>query len=78
MKDDPLHWASAYDFAIGENQYKPKYHSSQELYSIMASLENRYPDAAEFHGGEDFVSMAIHWLEISDKVCKYQLLDGYY
>lgn len=68
MKDDPLHWASAYDFAIAENQYKPRYHSSQEIRSIMASLENRYPEVAEFQRGENFISMAIPWLQISNEV----------
>lgn len=65
---DPLHWASAYDFAIAENQYKPKYHSAQELREIMANLENRYPGLAAFHRAENSMSMAIPWLEISKEV----------
>ncbi|CAG9814957.1 unnamed protein product [Phaedon cochleariae] len=68
MKDDPLHWASAYDFGIGENQYKPQYHTSQEINSILSSMENKYPDAAAFQGGDNLVSMAIRSLKITDKV----------
>lgn len=68
MKDDPLHWASAYDFGIGENQYHPKYHSNEELYALMADMENRNPGVAEFQGGDNYVSMAIHWLKISKDV----------
>ncbi|XP_065172246.1 carboxypeptidase D-like [Atheta coriaria] len=68
MKDDPIHWSSAYDFGVTENLYKPKYHSNSELYSTMAALENRYPDAAEFEAGDDYISMTIHSLKISDKI----------
>lgn len=68
MKDDPLHWASAYDFGIGENQYHPKYHSNEELYAILADMENKNPGVAEFQGGDNYVSMAIHWLKISKDV----------
>nr|CAH7712255.1 unnamed protein product [Callosobruchus chinensis] len=67
MKDDPLHWASAYDFGIGENQYHPKYHTNQEIYSKMAYLENKYPNAASFKSGEDYISMAVHSLIITDQ-----------
>ncbi|RZC31872.1 carboxypeptidase D, partial [Asbolus verrucosus] len=68
MKDDPLHWASAYDFGIGENQYRPKYHTNQELYSLMAQLENQYPSVAGFQSGDDYVSMTLRWLKITDQV----------
>ncbi|KAG5866493.1 hypothetical protein JTB14_015933 [Gonioctena quinquepunctata] len=53
MKDDPLHWASAYDFGIGENQYKPKYHTSQRFTPYC---------------GDNYVSMTIHSLKITDKI----------
>ncbi|KAJ8930584.1 hypothetical protein NQ314_016596 [Rhamnusium bicolor] len=68
MKDDPLHWASAYDFGIGENQYTLKYHSNQEIYSLLANLENQYPGSAAFQGGDNYVSMAIHWLKITNEI----------
>lgn len=68
MKDDPLHWASAYDFAIGENQYKPRYHSAQELREIMARLENQHPEVGQFHRAENSLSMMIPWLQISRDV----------
>lgn len=68
MKDDPEHWASAYDFGEERNVLKPKYHSNSELYSLLSSLENAYPDAAEFHGGDDLVSMMIHWLKVTQNV----------
>ncbi|XP_074039541.1 carboxypeptidase D svr [Leptinotarsa decemlineata] len=68
MKDDPLHWASAYDFGIGENQYKPKYHTTQEISFILSDMENKYPGAASFEGGDNYVSMTIHSLKISDKI----------
>ncbi|KAJ8958532.1 hypothetical protein NQ318_002327 [Aromia moschata] len=68
MKDDPLHWASAYDFGIAENQYRPKYHSNSEIYGLLAALENKYPKAAAFQGGDNLVTMAIHWLKITNDV----------
>lgn len=68
MKDDPLHWASAYDFAIAENQYRPTYHTDQELYEVMAMLENKYPKIAAFQSGDNYLTMAIHWLKITDQV----------
>lgn len=71
MKDDPEHWASAYDFAIHPNVYYPAYHSGSDIYSVLSALENQYPDSAEFHGGDDLVSMAIHWLKISQHVREF-------
>lgn len=71
MPDDPMHWASAYDFAVGENRYNPKYHSNSEIYRILADFENKYPDAAEFEGGEDYISMTIHSLKISHQVSQF-------
>lgn len=70
MKLDPLHWASAYDFAVAENQFKPRYHSAQEIRTILAQLENHYSGVAEFHRAENSLSMAIPWLQISDEVIK--------
>ncbi|KAJ8917356.1 hypothetical protein NQ315_002378 [Exocentrus adspersus] len=68
MKDDPMHWASAYDFGLAQNQYHPKYHSNQELFFLLAELENKYPGVAAFQGGDNYISMAIHWLKISKDV----------
>ncbi|XP_050292877.1 carboxypeptidase D [Anthonomus grandis grandis] len=68
MKDDPQHWASAYDFGVEPNVFYPKYHSNSELYFLMSNLENRYPEDAAFQGGDDLVSMVVHWLKISKQV----------
>lgn len=68
MKDDPLHWGSAYDFGIAENQYRPKYHDNGELYTILGELENRYPSTAGFESGENVVSMTIRSLKITHQV----------
>lgn len=68
MRDDPLHWGSAYDFGLSENQYQLKYHGNSELYSIMSEFENRYKDGASFEGGDDYISMRIHSVKISDDV----------
>ncbi|XP_017777270.1 PREDICTED: carboxypeptidase D [Nicrophorus vespilloides] len=68
MRDDPIHWASAYDFGITENQYKPEYHSNSDIYKLLAQLETRYPSSAQFEGGEDYISMTIHSLKITDKI----------
>ncbi|KAF5286929.1 hypothetical protein FQR65_LT12388 [Abscondita terminalis] len=67
MRNDEQHWASAYDFGVSENQFNPQYHSNSEIYSILAELENKYPDAAEFVSGENFVSMSIRSLKITHK-----------
>lgn len=68
MRDDPLHWASAYDFGIAENQYNPTWHSDEEIYSIMSSFENKYFGAAKFQAGDNIVSTKIHSIEISHEV----------
>ncbi|KAF2900813.1 hypothetical protein ILUMI_05352 [Ignelater luminosus] len=68
MRDDPQHWASAYDFGVSDNQFNPKYHANNELYAIMAELENKYPDTAEFVSGDNFISMSIRSLKISHQV----------
>lgn len=68
MKDDPQHWASAYDFGVEKNVFNPRYHSSAELNYILSGLENEFPDSAEFHGGDDLVSMLIRWLKITKNV----------
>ncbi|KAK4878716.1 hypothetical protein RN001_011222 [Aquatica leii] len=67
MRNDEQHWASAYDFGVSENQFNPQYHSNSEIYSILAELENKYPDTAEFVSGENFVSMSIRSLKITHK-----------
>ncbi|KAF5285144.1 hypothetical protein FQA39_LY16833 [Lamprigera yunnana] len=68
MRNDEQHWASAYDFGVSENQFNPRYHSNSEIYSILADLENKYPDTAEFVSGDNFVSMSIRSLKMTDKV----------
>ncbi|CAH1132734.1 unnamed protein product [Ceutorhynchus assimilis] len=68
MKDDPQHWASAYDFGEISNVFHPKYHSGSELNFILSSFENNFPDSAEFHGGDDMISMILHWLKITQHV----------
>lgn len=70
MRDDAMHWGSAYDFGIIENEVSPGYRSNEQINSVLAGLENRYPDSAEFSSGENFVSMTIRSLKISDGVCK--------
>lgn len=70
MKDDPLHWASAYDFGIGDNQYTPKYHSNHELFALLANLENFHPGVAEFEGNDNDISMIIPSLKITQNVRK--------
>uniref|UniRef100_A0A6P7FUX0 Carboxypeptidase D n=1 Tax=Diabrotica virgifera virgifera TaxID=50390 RepID=A0A6P7FUX0_DIAVI len=71
MKDDPSHWASGYDFGILENQFQPKYHTSQEINEILAGMENRYPEVASFQGGDNLISISIHSLKISKEVEDY-------
>ncbi|XP_030748149.1 carboxypeptidase D [Sitophilus oryzae] len=68
MKDDPTHWSSAYDFGEYRNIFALGYHNTSQLYTILSDFENRFPDFAEFHGGDDLVSMSIHWLEISKQI----------
>lgn len=65
-----MHWASAYDFGLSQNQYQVKYHSNNEINTLLGDLENHYPKAASFHAGDDYLSMAIRWLEITDDVIK--------
>lgn len=68
MRDDGLHWASAYDFGLSRIQYRPKYHSNSEMYAELASFENTYPGVASFEGGDDLVSMSIRSVKITHEV----------
>lgn len=68
MRDDPLHWASAYDFGIHENQYNPTWHSNKEISAILADFENKYFGTVGFEGGDNLVSMKIHSIKISHEV----------
>lgn len=68
MRDDGLHWASAYDFGLSRKQFHPEYHSNSYLYSTMASFENTYPGVASFEGGDDLISMSIRSVKISNDV----------
>lgn len=70
MRDDGLHWASAYDFGLSRTQYKPKYHTNSDMYSEMASLENSYPEVAAFESG-DFISTSIRSVKVSHEVVSY-------
>lgn len=71
LRDNPVDWASAYDFGLSEHQFRSKYHSNSEIYKLIADFENKYPDTASFSGGDSFVSMSIHYLKISHEVCFY-------
>lgn len=78
MRDDPLHWASAYDFGISENQYQPRYHSNAQIYSILAELENKHPAHCAFQNGEDIVSLKIRSLKITHEVLTIKKKIVYY
>lgn len=68
MRDDPLHWASAYDFGISDNQYNPTYHSNEQIYGMLGDFENRYPESAEFESGESMISINIRSLKLTHEV----------
>lgn len=68
MPDDPQHWSSAYDFGISENQYRLRYHTNNEIFSIMGDLENRYSQYATFEAGETLVQISIHSLKVTNDV----------
>lgn len=68
MRNDPLHWASAYDFGIHENQYNPTWHSNDDINAFMANCENKYFGTAKFQAGDNMVSTRIHSLEVSNEV----------
>lgn len=68
MADDPQHWSSAYDFRVLENILNTKYHSSSEIYEELSTLENRYPNLAEFKGGDSMNTMILHQLKMTDEI----------
>ncbi|XP_066251733.1 carboxypeptidase D-like isoform X1 [Euwallacea similis] len=70
MKDDHLHWSNAYDFDIQANIFNPAYLPASEIYRLLSELENFYPNSAEFHGGDDLVSMVIHWLKLTEHIAQ--------
>ncbi|XP_012252341.2 carboxypeptidase D isoform X1 [Athalia rosae] len=67
MRNDPLHWSSAYDFRIIANLEKGFLQHS-ELSARMAQLENHQPEVAEFKAGDSSISMAIHSLKITHNI----------
>ncbi|EFN82672.1 Carboxypeptidase D [Harpegnathos saltator] len=67
MRDDPLHWSSAYDFGLRANLLDG-YLKNSELNARFSQLENHQPDVAEFVAGETLVSMAIRSLKITHDI----------
>ncbi|XP_014480022.1 PREDICTED: carboxypeptidase D-like [Dinoponera quadriceps] len=67
MRDDPLHWSSAYDFGLRANLLDG-YLKNSELSARFSQLENHQPDVAEFIAGDSLISMAIHSLKITHDI----------
>lgn len=68
MRDDPQHWASAYDYRIIENVVRTKYHTNEELNKKMAELENSRFKIANLESGDNDVSMAFHSLKVTKEI----------
>ncbi|CAG9126421.1 unnamed protein product [Plutella xylostella] len=66
MADDPQHWSSAYDFRVLENIIGARYHYSAEVYGLLAELENKHPDTAQFRAGDSLHTALLHRLEVTD------------
>ncbi|XP_011256547.2 carboxypeptidase D [Camponotus floridanus] len=64
MRDDPLHWSSAYDFGLRAN-LQSGYLTNSDLSARFSQLENHQPNVAEFIAGDSLISMAIHSLKIT-------------
>ncbi|XP_011647483.1 carboxypeptidase D-like [Pogonomyrmex barbatus] len=67
MRDDPLHWSSAYDFGLRAN-LQDGYLRNSELSARFSQLETHQPNIAEFIAGDSLISMAIHSLKITYNV----------
>ncbi|XP_032665453.1 carboxypeptidase D-like [Odontomachus brunneus] len=67
MRDDPLHWSSAYDFRLRAN-LQNGYLKNSQLSARFSQLENHQSDIAEFIAGDSLISMAIHSLKITHDV----------
>ncbi|XP_048482113.1 carboxypeptidase D [Plutella xylostella] len=68
MADDPQHWSSAYDFRVLENIIGARYHHSAEVYGLLAELENKHPDTAQFRAGDSLHTALLHRLEVTDSL----------
>ncbi|KAI5642609.1 zinc carboxypeptidase domain-containing protein [Phthorimaea operculella] len=68
MPDDPQHWSSAYDYRVIENIVETRYHKPLEVYSMLAELENKYPDIAEFRAGDSLTTSVFRQLRITDQI----------
>ncbi|XP_049879390.1 carboxypeptidase D isoform X2 [Pectinophora gossypiella] len=68
MADDPQHWSSAYDFRVLENIIGTRYHKPLELYGMLAELENKYPDVAEFRAGDSLTTSVFRQLKVTDQM----------
>ncbi|KYM95838.1 Carboxypeptidase D [Cyphomyrmex costatus] len=64
MRDDPLHWSSAYDFGLRVN-LQNGYLKNSDLNARFSQLENHQSETAEFLAGDSLISMAIHSLKIT-------------
>ncbi|KYN37346.1 Carboxypeptidase D [Trachymyrmex septentrionalis] len=64
MRDDPLHWSSAYDFGLRVN-LQNGYLKNSDLNARFSQLENHQSDTAEFLAGDSMISIAIHSLKVT-------------
>ncbi|KAG5333446.1 CBPD Carboxypeptidase, partial [Acromyrmex heyeri] len=64
MRDDPLHWSSAYDFGLRVN-LQNGYLKNSDLNARFSQLENHQSEIAEFLAGDSMISIAIHSLKVT-------------
>ncbi|XP_012216053.2 carboxypeptidase D-like [Linepithema humile] len=64
MRDDPLHWSSAYDFGLRAN-LQNGYLKNSDLSARFNQLEKHQPDIAEFLPNDSVINSALHSLKIT-------------
>ncbi|XP_026313538.1 carboxypeptidase D isoform X2 [Hyposmocoma kahamanoa] len=68
MPADPQHWSSAHDYRVLENIIGTRYHKPLEIYGLLAELENKFPDIAEFRSGDSLLTSTFHQLKMTEQI----------
>lgn len=74
MRDDSLHWSSAYDFRLLAN-LQAGYLKNNELSARMKELENHHGNLVQFIANDSAISKHIHSLKITENVSILKIIN---
>jgi len=77
MRDDPQHWASAYDYRIIKNVVHTRYHTNIEIMETLAEFENQNGQIAAFSYADNEFGSFFKSLKLSSDVSSLQHIARY-